>query len=214
MVQKVKAARGRPRAYDPDRALAAALGVFWDKGFSGTSLDDLTAATAMNRPSLYAAFGDKRAVYQRALAAYKARSRASLTAALGHALPLRVAIGEVYRLALDSYLPKGRPGRGCFMIGSALTEAVTDPLVRKGVADGLKSIEAMFAERLAWSRANGEIARDADPAALAKLAAAALYSMAVQARAGEPRKALEAIGAAALDAICPKERARRKKAAP
>ena len=201
MVQKEQTRIGRPRGYDPDIALAAALGVFWDKGFAATSLDDLTAATAMNRPSLYAAFGNKRAIYAKALAAYKARSRASLTAAMGPQYSLREAIGNVYRIALDSYVPKGRAGRGCFMIGSALTEAVTDPLIRKDVSEGLHEIEKRFADRFRASRA--ELARGGDPVALAKIASAALFSMAIQARAGESRKDLEAIGKAAIDLIAP-----------
>ena len=209
MVQKEQTRIGRPRGYDPDIALSAALGVFWDKGFQGTSLDDLTAATAMNRPSLYAAFGDKRAIYAKALAAYKAASRRSLTAAMGLQYSLREAIGNVYRIALDSYVPKGRAGRGCFMIGSALTEAVTDPVIRKDVSEGLREIEKRFADRFRASRA--ELAKGGDPAALAKIASAALYSMAIQGRAGEPRKDLEAIGKAAIDLIAPRsqDRARR-----
>jgi AcrR family transcriptional regulator len=202
MVQKERTRIGRPRGYDPDTALSAALVVFWDQGFAATSLDDLTAATGMNRPSLYAAFGDKRAIYAAALAAYKAASRRSLTAALGPDYSLREGIGNVYRIALDSYIPKGRAARGCFMIGSALTEAVTDPVIRKDVSDGLKEIETRFAERFRASR--GELAKGGDPKALAKIASAALYSIAIQARAGEPRKDLEAIGRAAIDLIAPR----------
>ena len=67
MVQKEKVRRGRPRAYDPERALAQATAAFWDAGYSATSLDDLSAATGMNRPSLYGAFGDKHALYLKAI---------------------------------------------------------------------------------------------------------------------------------------------------
>ncbi len=202
MVQKEGTRRGRPRAYDADTALSAALGVFWDKGFSGTSLDDLTAATGMNRPSLYAAFGDKRALYQKALDRYRAASRRSLTEALSETYPVRDAIGNVYRIALDSYIPKNWAARGCFMIGSALTEAVSNADVRKGVHQGLRDIEAMFTARFRRSQTKGEIGRSTDPAALARIASAVLYSLAIQARAGEPRKALEATGVAATDMIC------------
>ena len=73
MVQKESARRGRPRAYDPDTALARAMAVFWAGGYAGTSLDDVTAGTGMNRPSLYGAFGDKHALYLHTLAI---RSRA------------------------------------------------------------------------------------------------------------------------------------------
>ena len=64
MVQKADSRRGRPRAYDPETALSQAMAVFWDAGYAATSLDDLSAATGMNRPSLYGAFGDKHALYQ------------------------------------------------------------------------------------------------------------------------------------------------------
>src|SRR5258706_2609190 len=74
MVQKSPARRGRPRAYDPDAALARAVDAFWDAGFAATSLDDLTVATGMNLPRLYAAFSDKQALYHQALDLYLART--------------------------------------------------------------------------------------------------------------------------------------------
>src|SRR5262245_9273391 len=74
MVQKqIKRTRGRPRAYDPEQALKQATNAFWQTGFSGTSLDDLSAATNMNRPSLYGAFGDKRAIYLTTIDHYVAK---------------------------------------------------------------------------------------------------------------------------------------------
>ena len=72
MVQKGESKRrGRPRSYDPEQALQQIMEAFWKTGYSGTSLDDLSAATGLNRPSLYAAFGDKRAIYLKALAHYR-----------------------------------------------------------------------------------------------------------------------------------------------
>ena len=81
MVQKrsktaEKPRRGRPRQYDPDRALAGAADAFWQSGYAGTSLDELSAATGMNRPSLYAAFGDKSDLYLKTLERYRDQSRA------------------------------------------------------------------------------------------------------------------------------------------
>ncbi|MEI9887255.1 MAG: TetR family transcriptional regulator [Rhizomicrobium sp.] len=172
------------------------------QGLSATSLDDLAAATAMNRPSLYAAFGDKRAIYAKALAAYRAASQRSLRSALAPERPLAQAIGEVYRLALASYLPKNRAPRGCFLIGSALAEAVSDPIVRKASPTGSRTSRTLFAARFkhrapaARLAARGRSGRRP----LAKIASAALHSIAIQARAGMPRRALDAIGAAA---ICP-----------
>src|ERR1041384_4755004 len=72
--------RGRPRAYEPEVALARALDVFWKEGFAATSLDDLSAATGMNRPSLYGAFGDKRALYIKSYRSYRDEARAAMIA--------------------------------------------------------------------------------------------------------------------------------------
>src|SRR5215469_18940198 len=114
MVQKEKARRGRPRAYDPAQALAQATAAFWDAGFSATSLEDLTAATGMNRPSLYGAFGDKRALYRTLLHRYRAIARAGMQDGLRYDLPLREALRRVYHSALALYLPRQAAARGCF----------------------------------------------------------------------------------------------------
>src|SRR5271154_7290423 len=70
--------RGRPRAFEPETALTQALDVFWQDGFAATSLDDLSAATGLNRPSLYGAFGDKRALYLQAYRQYRKRANEAL----------------------------------------------------------------------------------------------------------------------------------------
>ena len=92
MVQKTDSSprrRGRPRAYDPDVALSRAVETFWAHGYAGTSLDDLSAAMGMNRPSLYAAFGDKRDLYLKSLAFYRQRYPAQNPDPLAVAAPLR-----------------------------------------------------------------------------------------------------------------------------
>src|SRR5262249_30740149 len=125
MVQKSPARRGRPRAYDPDAALARAVDAFWDAGFSATSLDDLTSATGMNRPSLYGAFGDKQALYGKAFDLYRDRTREALDKALGGDDPLRTALRKVYDTAISIYLAGDNGPRGCFIIGTAVAQAVT-----------------------------------------------------------------------------------------
>jgi TetR/AcrR family transcriptional regulator, copper-responsive repressor len=202
MVQKSRARRGRPPAYDADAAMASVMDVFWRAGYAATSLDDISAATGMNRPSLYGAFGDKRALYGAALERYRTMARAAMTQALAHDRPLRQVIGSVYTKALSLYLSGPAAPRGCFMIGTALTEAVGDPDLRKALGDGLRDIEAAFASRIRFAQKQGELAPEADAAALARLAAAILYSLAVQSRAGIARTALEATAKAAVDVIC------------
>jgi AcrR family transcriptional regulator len=202
MVQKVKPRRGRPPAYDADAAMASVMDVFWHAGYAATSLDDISVATGMNRPSLYGAFGDKRALYCAALERYRAMARVGMKEALAPDRTLRDGIAAVYKKALSLYFSGAAGPRGCFMIGTALTEAVGDPDLRKALGDGLRDIEAAFASRIRFAQKQGELAREADAAALAKLASAILYSLAVQSRAGVARTALEATAKAALDVIC------------
>jgi AcrR family transcriptional regulator len=194
--------RGRPRGYDPEAALRQALGAFWKAGYSATSLDDLAAATGMNRPSLYAAFGDKRALYLTALDHYWQLSYAAMRDALAFDRPLDEALMRVYRKALSIYFPgKGRP-RGCFAIGTATTEAVADEKIRAAFAEGLRRLDASFEARNRAALESGELPAAADPAALAKLAAATLHTIALRARAGTPRAELEELARQAVGVIC------------
>src|SRR4051794_40952815 len=104
--------RGRPRAYDPGEALARAAATFWKAGYAGTSLDDRVGAPGMTRPSLYAAFGDKREIYLKTLDYYMEESRALARAALEDDPPLRVFLKRFYDKALDLYFGDGP--RGCY----------------------------------------------------------------------------------------------------
>ena len=200
--QKPGPKRGRPRAYDEDAALAEAMRVFWTTGYAGTSLDELSAATRMNRPRLYAAFGDKHALYGTLIERYRALARAAMKDTLTPGRPLREGIRAVYDAALAMYLAGTGDARGCFMIGTALTEAGADKAVRASLAAGLREIDDAFEARLRVAPEQGELARSADPAALAKLASAGLYFLAVRSRAGEPRAVLEAAADAAVNLIC------------
>ena len=186
----VKRPRGRPRAYDPETALEQAAEVFWKNGYDGTSLDDLAAATGMNRPSLYAAFGDKRALYLKTLQRYRDEARRMSLALLEDAPPLRVYLARFYKAALDLYTRGG--ARGCYTVGTAATQSVTDPSVRAFVAESIRGTDGFLARLIGEAQARGEIARGADPMALAQVATAMLHTMAVRARAGVARKDLDA----------------------
>ena len=210
MVQKEPKPRGRPRAYDPDAALARATERFWDGGYAATSLDELSAATGMNRPSLYGAFGDKRELYLKALARYWELSRVAVEEALAYERPLREALQRFYGKALASYLSGKSGARGCFAIATATTEAVRDAQVRAALAQGLREIDTALEARIRFAQRQGELSRAADPFALATLASATLHTLALRARAGARRDALQAIVAAALEVICGPEPADRR----
>jgi AcrR family transcriptional regulator len=202
MVQKSAAKRGRPRAYDPDTALAQAMAVFWDAGFAGTSLDDISAGTGMNRPSLYGAFGDKQALYRHTLENYRAMARAALREALRPDRPLRDGLRAVYERALSLYYSGEHGARGCFLIGTALTEAVLAPDIREILAAGLHEIDDAIEARMRVARHQGELPGSTDPPVLAKLASAVLHTLAIRSRAGEPRAVVQALVEPALDLIC------------
>jgi len=202
MVQKEKPRRGRPRAYDPDTALTQAMNVFWTAGYAATSLDDLSAATGMNRPSLYAAFGDKRQIYEKAIEHYRENARAAMRPAFAYDRPLREALGTVFDAALDLYFSDPKRPRGCFLFSSAITDAVSDPGTRAILGDVVRQIDRAFEKRIRFAQEQGELPADANPEVLARLAAAAMTSLSVRSRAGEPRASLEAIAEGMLDMIC------------
>lgn len=203
MVQnEIPKRRGRPRAYDPDTALAQAIEAFWRTGYSATSLDQLSEATGMNRPSLYGAFGDKRELYLAALDRYTELSNAAIARALDYERPLAEALTRFYGSALRSYLHDGGAARGCFLIGTALTESVEDPRIRTRLREALHGFDRAVEARLRHAQAQGELDAAADIAGLATIASAVLHSLAVRSRAGDTRAALEATAAAAVRLIC------------
>src|SRR5690242_3370335 len=150
--------RGRPRAYDPDLALTRAMDVFWKDGFAGTSLDELSAATGMNRPSLYGAFGDKRELYIKAYQHYRERSRAGMADLLDQGLSLRQLLQRVFNLALDIYFSGDEGPRGCFTVLTAASDAVFDPEIRAMVQSAVRGMDRTFADVFKAARATGELA--------------------------------------------------------
>jgi len=206
MVQNDSAAPrrpGRPRAYNPWTALQAATNRFWRSGYSGTSLDEICAATGMNRPSLYAAFGDKHALYLKALGHYWQLSLVEIREALADGdQTLDEALMRAYDGQLSIYFSGDGLSRGCFAIGTATTEAVEDREIRSALAEGLRTLDAYFEARIRTARDRGELKADADPAALALLASATLHSIAICARAGVPRAELREIARKAVNVIC------------
>jgi AcrR family transcriptional regulator len=192
--------RGRPRAYEPDVALGKALDLFRKEGFAATSLDDLSAATGMNRPSLYGAFGDKRELFIKSYQRYREDARAAMAGIFRDELPIRQRLARIYAVALDIYLSGDSP-RGCFTVMTAASEAVSDPDIRAMVLEGLAELDKAFAACFRRAKEKGELPASADPAVLAQIASATIHTIAIRARAQTPRKELEAIVNGALDVM-------------
>lgn len=196
------ARRGRPPAYDAETALRRATETFWRTGYSGTSLDKVAAATGMSPPSLYAVFGNKHALYLEALARYWETSLAATREALAGDHPLDQALMQAYEAALSIYFSGKGTTRGCFVIGTAVSEIAKDAEIRSSVAAGLRAIDADFEARFRRALDAGELKPVADPAALAILAAATMQTIAIRARAGVRRADLRDLARKAVDVIC------------
>jgi TetR/AcrR family transcriptional regulator, copper-responsive repressor len=194
--------RGRPRAYDPDRALAAAMQAFWRLGYAGTSLEELSAATDMNRPSMYAAFGDKRTLYRKTLDSYIATAQAKLASIFDSAATFADGLTEFFKAALAWYVPEDGPPRGCYLIATAATECLLDESVKLRMQEAFDSFDAMLEQRVRRAQAAGELSPQAEPAVLASMVLAMNHSLALRARAGVARSALETLIRGAVRAVC------------
>jgi TetR/AcrR family transcriptional regulator, copper-responsive repressor len=211
MVQKIKKTvmksdstakrRGRPRAYQPELALGKALDLFRKHGFTATSLDELSAATGMNRPSLYGAFGDKRELYIKSYARYRAEARKAMQEIFRDELPIRKRLERIFAVALDIYLSGETGPRGCFTVMTAASEAVADPEIRALVLEGFSELDKAFANCFRLAKEQRELPASADPVVLAQLASATIHTIAIRARARVPRKQLEAIVKGAIDVM-------------
>jgi AcrR family transcriptional regulator len=193
--------RGRPRAYEPEIALGKALDLFRKQGFAATSLDDLSEATGMNRPSLYGAFGDKRELYIKSYQRYREDARASMVAIFREEMPVRERLARIYASALNIYLSGETGPRGCFTVVTAASEAVSDPDIRAMVLEGLTELDKAFASCFRRAKENGELSASADPAVLAQLASATIHTIAIRSRARVSRRELEGIVKGAIDVM-------------
>ncbi|PSJ38414.1 TetR/AcrR family transcriptional regulator [Allosphingosinicella deserti] len=192
--------RGRPPAFDRDEVLLKARDAFWRSGYAATSLDDLAAATGLNRPSLYGAFGDKRTLYLATLE----RTRADMIGALERALaapgPLRPLLARLYAATVQLYLRGDPVGRGCFLVGTAVTEAAVENEVRAVLTLSFEQLDGAFEAK--FRTATRELPPGTDPVVHAKLATGMLHTLAVRARGGASEAELQAVADAAVGMIC------------
>lgn len=188
--------RGRPRAFDPDTALKAAAERFRAGGYSGTSLDELAAATRLNRPSLYSAFGDKKALYLSALERTHARAERGFNRLAQADLPLRAMLERFFTAVVDGYLTGEAGPAGCLFISTAATESVGDPDVRAAIARFIAMEDAQIELLLRNAGASA-------PERQARIVTAMVHSLSVRARAGAPRADLDRAMADCIDLIAP-----------
>lgn len=194
--------RGRPRAFEPEVALGKAMNTFRDGGFAATSLDDLSEAMGINRPSLYGTFGDKRDLFLKAYERYRAEMAATFAPAFDPALTLRQTLEKIYAIALDVYLAGENGPRGCFTVMTATSEAMADPEIRPLVQRALGSTQRTLAKRFQAAVESGELPPTANVQILSQIAASTVDALAIRARARVPRAELETIAKGTIDLIC------------
>jgi AcrR family transcriptional regulator len=189
---------GRPRAFDPDTALERAMHVFWAKGYEGASLSNLTRVMRINRPSLYAAFGNKEELFRKVLDRYVDGPLAYFGKALA-APKARDVIEQIFfgaaSMAGDPRLPAG-----CLMVQGALAVGKAAGSVRKEAAGRRAGSEVALRRRLQRAKREGDLPKNADPTELARYVMTVLQGMAVQGADGASPDQLRRVAQVALRA--------------
>jgi AcrR family transcriptional regulator len=190
--------RGRPRQFDINQALDRALEVFWRKGYEGTSLPELTKAMGINRPSLYAAFGNKEALFRRALDRYAEGPAGYVQEALNQ--PTARAVAERLLYGTIDLLTDPRYPRGCLLVQGALACGAAAESVRQELVARRMAGEADIRRRFERAVADGDLPAETDPADLARYLVTVNRGMAVLAAGGATRAELGRVAEIALRA--------------
>ena len=187
MIQNTARRRGRPRSFDETAALEKAIQVFWSIGYDGVTIDDLVAGMGVGRPSLYAVFGDKRAIFFRALRAYAERKGASAARALFSPQGLRDSIAAFLRYNVESATAKGS-ARGCLLecVAPLVNDAEVQRFLQNTVAGGTALVERRFRDGISA----GDIPPDFPVAVRAIQVTDIARGLTMRARLGTPRKTL------------------------
>jgi len=190
--------KGRPRAFDLEKALDQAMLVFWQKGYEGASLSDLTEAMGINRPSLYSAFGNKEELFRKALDRYRDGPSSYFLEALN--LPKARAVAERLMKGAVDVLTDPRNPSGCLFVQGALTCGESANPIRRELISRRSEGEAAIRRRLEQARSDGDLPVDSDPADLALYITTVVHGMSVQAASGASRDELYRVVAIAMQA--------------
>ena len=193
-------ARGRPRTFDPDTALRQALDLFWERGYEGTSLNDLAQGMGIASASIYAYFGSKEDLFRKVMAHYGATSGEPPRRALREQPTARAAIHAMLQATADQITGPDTP-HYCMLILAAPTGAVENHAVREFLADGRRNQYTLIKERLARGVTEGDLTEPpAGVDAVARYYATVVQGLSIQARDGATRAELEAVITCAMAA--------------
>lgn len=181
--------RGRPREFDPDLAVEAAMQIFWTRGYQGTSLPDLMATTKLSRGSLYAAFGDKHGLFLLALDRYIVQALRRLDDELASGQNALAGL----KACIDGYVTRteGNAGkRGCLVVATAMELAAEDQEVSRRIAHFFRAMDARFVKALKRAQEEGSVVKGVSPAATAHMLVCFLEGLRVVRKiGGEPNRA-------------------------
>jgi AcrR family transcriptional regulator len=198
--------RGRPREFDTEQALDAALNLFWRQGYEGTSLAALAEAMGVGAPSLYAAFGNKETLFEKVLDRYIQRPASYLHKALEEPIA-RAAAEKALRGAIDMAMDP-RHAAGCLLVRGGVASGPAADSIRVELSRRRAGAEAAVRRRFERAVAEGDLSADADPAKLARFLMTIIWGMSVQAAGGASRSQLEEVAEVALQSW-PSRRGRR-----
>lgn len=191
--------RGRPREFDTQQALERAMMLFWEKGYQATSLDELTAAMGITRPSLYAAFGDKEKLFVQAVEFYQQRFSQRIGSALSEDIDTKSAISLMLQRTLEIHTNPALP-RGCFIVNSTLECCTWSDFLQRKFAEHYALSEAAIYERLRQGQMKGDVPADVDIRSLAQFYNGVSQGIAVLAKAQNDPVAIRNIANTAMQA--------------
>lgn len=184
--------RGRPRAFDRDQALGKAMQVFWAQGYEGASMGELTEAMGINKPSLYAAFGCKEALFREAVQYYNSVECAALNHAMETEPTARAAIEAVLRINAGTYASSGTPP-GCMVVLASMLGSQENAEVRGFLATMRKQGQLGLAQRIERGIRDKDVPAKADAAKLAAYYTTVIHGLSIQALDGAPARELQSI---------------------
>lgn len=186
----------RAKEFDPERALAKAMHLFWRLGYENTSLEALMKEMGIAKQSLYDTFGDKRALYLKALTQYRDQTNRQGQKLLNEIPSVRDGFGRLlYGIAAET---REQHERGCLLLSANLQRDPKDAVIRDFLRDNQARVEAIFREALVRAQKQGELSPQDDPGALARFFVVTIQGMRAMARLKSDRKALEQVARVAL----------------
>ena len=181
---------GRTKQFDERQALMSAMLVFWDKGYEASSVQDIEEATGLNRTSLYNAFGNKRAIFDRVMSCYKESVMSALFAELDGAPDIKEGIRRLLNGALDIHFDEDNPG-GCLVVLSILESGQHDEQSQASMQQTIHDLKSALQARLSKAKKSGELSKDLDAGSTATTITTTMAGMMVMGKANFTRTALK-----------------------